>query len=85
MTRSELYSFAYGMARGCYELAITIPLAVLYHNWIIAPMGLLGGVFMPVCYYAAGKLVKVGATRAAELSYGICRFVIYAPIAYIIT
>jgi len=73
MTRSEIYSCAYGAVRGCYELPTTIALAWWFNNFWIAPLGLLGGLGMPVIYYASGKLVKNGATRAAEILYGACR------------
>lgn len=72
MTRSELYSIAYGTMRGLWELPTTIALAVYYHNPVIALWGLLGA-GMGLVYYVCGKLVKDGATRAAELGYGMVR------------
>lgn len=72
MTRAEVYSVFYGMARGMYELPTTIALAIYYHQPLIALWGLLGG-FMGVVYYVAGKLSKMHATRWAEILYGCVR------------
>lgn len=71
--KPTIYGLIYGSCRGLYELPMTIALAWYYHNPVIALWGLLGGLGMPVIYYASGKLVKDGATRAAECLYGACR------------
>lgn len=67
----------YGCARGLTRLSFTIPLALIYHKWQIAPVGLLGG-FSGVYYYLAGKVmgeqkytVPVAELIDGALGYGL--------------